>query len=128
MKNTPPLHTQDFSEFIGIEYSKMDCWRLTQHFYQRVFGIELKSYYEHTPLERSDRKSLIYTNVGEFKRVEEPQFGDIVLIKILGIESHIAIFMGGGMMLHTTEKTGSCLEPVARWKKQIVGYFRTEVE
>lgn len=128
MKNTPPLHTQDFSEFIGIDYEKMDCWRLTQHFYLKMFGIELKSYYEHTPRDRSDRKALIYTNAGEFKKVEEPEFGDIVLIKILAIESHIAIYVGNGMMLHTTEKTGSCLEPVARWKRQIVGYFRTEKE
>jgi cell wall-associated NlpC family hydrolase len=117
---------KDFTEFVGVPYEKADCWRLSQLFYQKVFGIELKSYYEHTPRDRSDRQNLIFTNVGEFKKVDKPEFGDLILIRVLGIESHIAVYIGDGMMLHTSEKTGSVLEPIARWQRRIVGFYRTE--
>lgn len=117
----------NLSEMVGIDYAKKDCWQLCQLFYKKVFGIELQSYYEHTPKDRTDRQALIFTNVGEFVKVQSsPEFGDLVLIKILGVESHIGVFVGDNKMLHTTEKTGSVIESLSKWKPRISGFFRLE--
>jgi cell wall-associated NlpC family hydrolase len=104
----------------------MNCWELTRQFYKQCFDIELK-HFSSDPRDRKATESLIYTNRGEFTKVELPSFGDIILIKILGIESHIAIYIGNGLMLHTSEKTGSVIDRTDRWVKTITGYYRPPI-
>lgn len=71
-----------------------------------------------------DRQNLVHTNVGDFTPTENPQFGDLIFLKILGYESHIAIYIGAGRMLHTTEKLGSHIDRVSKWRTMITGYYR----
>lgn len=113
----------DLAKYIGIEYSDMNCWDLTRLFYRDCFGLDLK-HISSDPKDRKATESLIFTNKGEFQKVETPSFGDIILIKIKGIESHIAIYIGNGQMLHTSESTGSVIDQTDRWSKTITGYFR----
>ncbi len=118
--------TQNFSNLVGIPYAKMNCWELAQAFYQQVMNADLKHYYEDdAPPTPQATETLIYSSIGDFKKVlGTPEFGDIILISILGVESHIAVYVGDGMMLHTSRRMGSVLERTSKWKRCISGYYR----
>lgn len=122
-----PKAIRGFHSLIGIDYEKLNCWDLAEVFYERVFEIEVKHYFDEAPEDKSEIKSLIFSNIGDFTKVDSPEFGDLILINVHGIESHIAIYVGDGMFLHTTKGTGSCLDRIERWVKTISGYYRLEI-
>jgi cell wall-associated NlpC family hydrolase len=108
-----------------VSYEKMDCWKLAKQFYQQVFNIELKHYFEGPVPDRNEVKNLIYTNAQDFSKVEgEYSFGDILIISLYGIECHIAIYLGEGRMLHTMKGSGSIIDRVNRWSRMISGAYR----
>lgn len=115
----------DFTNLIGIPYSKKDCFEAVRDFYGQVMGIELKHYYDNpgkTPIESKD---LIYSSMGDFKKVEGPiEFGDLILIRMAGIECHIAVYLGDGRMFHSTKINGTVIERIHKWKPVIAGYYR----
>lgn len=111
------------SSYIGIPYSKKDCFNLAKDFYKQELGLELKHYFDELPKNRNEMCALIYTHKGDFKKVRSPEYGDIILLKIKGIESHIAVYLGNGLMLHTTEKTGSVIDRLSRWVNMVSGYY-----
>lgn len=59
-------------------------------------------------------------------RVENPEPGNLVLIRIRGTLSHVGIFAGGGAILHTLGKTGSVLERVTSpaLANRVEGFYR----
>lgn len=125
MKDTiPQTFLASSNALIGVPYCEADCWQLAVRFYSLVFQVDLKHYYDETPRDRADRRCLIYSNRGEFELVDSPEFGDLILISILGIESHIGIFLGGDTFLHTKEATGSVIDRVSRYRTRITGYYR----
>lgn len=124
MKSTDLVTSGDFSSLIGIPYEEKNCFDLTREFYRLVLGIELKHYFDGKDPGRDQTKALIYTNIGDFIKVEVPEFGDIVLIKLYGVESHIAVYVGGDKILHTLKGAGSLLDRLGRWDKNIVGFYR----
>lgn len=117
---------KDYSCLIGIPYEKYDCWGIVREWYKIVYGIELKHYYSEVPNDRNIANSLIYSSMGDFKKVETPEFGDIVLIKLFGVESHIAVYLGDGLILHTSKNTGCIIDRLSKWGKVVTGYFRIE--
>lgn len=119
-----PDSSKDYSNLVGIPYSEMNCWELAQAFYSQVLGVQLKHYYLDAPRDRLETQSLIYSSKGDFRKVHMAMFSDIILLKIRGIESHIAIYLGGGLMLHTDKHRGSYIDRVERWSKTITGYYR----
>lgn len=127
MNDTLPKPSGDYSKFVGIPYEKKNCWDLVVSFYQEIMGVSLFHYYQGpTPAEKLTTKNLIYTNMGDFEETKDPKFGDIILVKLYGIESHIAVYLGNGKMLHTTRGAGSIVDRVARWEKMIVGFYRVK--
>lgn len=112
-----------FANLVGLPYKEVNCWKLAQMFYKQVLDIELKNYFEEIPTDLSERKNLVFTNVGDFKITTTPKFGDLMLMKILGHESHIGIFLGSGRMLHSTEKNGSNIDRISKWERMITGYY-----
>lgn len=125
MRSTPPLVSRDYSKLIGIPYVECNCFDLAKKFYSEILGKDLKHYYDCVPERRSDVQNLIYTSKGDFDQVEVPEFGDIVLIKIEGLESHIAIFVGNNMILHTLKTTGmSVVDRLNRWNRVVTGFYR----
>jgi cell wall-associated NlpC family hydrolase len=110
---------------VGIPYEKADCWRLTQKYYREILGIELKHYFEGPTPEREAAGNLIYTNKGDFKKVEGGiEVGDILLMRIWGVECHVAVYVGEGKILHTMEGTGSNIDRFERWAKMVTGIYR----
>lgn len=117
---------KNYSNLLGIPYKEKDCWGIVVDFYRLVFNSELNRYYEAIPENRVEAKNLIYSSMGDFTKVdsEDKKFGDILLIKIFGVESHIAVYLGEGRILHTTSHSGCVIDRVDRWKHLIVGYYR----
>jgi len=124
VKNTHRHYTLDcFHSLIGLSYSAFDCYELVQLFYKKVFCIELDTLYQVKP-SSTEAKNLVKSNLENFNKVTKPQFGDIIILKILGLPVHVGIYIDNERFLHTREKTGSVLERTNNWKKRILGYYR----
>lgn len=117
---------KNYASLIGIPYEKKDCWSLAVDFYRDILGIELKSYFDGPIPERSEVQALVFTNKGDFEQVKTPQFGDIIVIKLFGIQCHFAIYLGSGQILHTTRKTGSVVDRFSRWSAAMIGFYRVK--
>jgi len=115
---------KDFSHLIGIPHEEKDCYMLAVAFYKDVLGIELKNYYSEIPETSEQSSNLIYTSMGDFKKVDVPQFGDLIVIKLKRIESHIGIYIGNDKMLHSFKNVGSNIESISKYRRMISGYFR----
>lgn len=116
----------NYAYLVGIPYKDLDCYGLVKKFYTEILNKELKSYYDVTPTEREVMNDLVTSSKGDFIQVEVPEFGDIVLIKIAGLESHIAVYVGGGFILHTLVSTqASVVQRInPRWRHVVSGYYR----
>lgn len=127
MSNTHQKTSVDYSKFVGIPYEEKNCWELCRDFYREILGVELKTYFEGPVPTKEITKSLIYTNLGDFIRVADGEkllVGDLVLMKIFGIEAHIGVYLGQGNVLHTSKVVGSNVDRVGRLGKLITGFFR----
>ena len=116
----------NISKLVGRSYDQADCWDTAREFYMLVFQVELKHYYSETPHDRKDIKNLIYTNRGDFEEVIDgsKRYGDILLFKIHGVESHLGVDILNGQFLHSSKKAGSCIDRMERWEKMLVGRYR----
>lgn len=113
-----------YFELIGIPYSEKDCWGIVVDFYKLEFGIELKNYYDAPPNDIGKANKLIYSSMGDFEKVSDLKIGTILLISFKGIESHIAVYVGEGKILHSYDPVGCVIEPISKWEKLITGYYR----
>lgn len=114
-----------FISLIGTPYEEKDCWAVVRDFYKLQFDMNLLPYYEEIPEGREDAKDLIYSSMKDFEEVVGPRkMGDIFLIRLYGVESHVAVYLGEEKMLHTSKHTGCIIESISRWSKLIVGTYR----
>lgn len=116
-----------YRKYIGRSYETYDCFALVKEFYLDHFNLNLVPYYEAhgtEPLSRLDVQSLIVSNKGDFVRVDEPQFGDIVVIRLYGLECHIGVCLNKSQFLHSAHKIGSLMDRLERYSKMISGYYR----
>lgn len=100
---------------------------MSKRFYSEILKIELNHYFDKLPSDRIQMKNLIYTNIGDFERTDNPKFGDLILLRIKGIESHIAINIDNSRMFHTMRNTGSVIDRKSRWSTLITGYYTLKV-
>lgn len=113
-------------KYIGKPYEKYNCLDLVKEFYKDNFDIKLSNYFEGPQVPSSEEvEALIISNKGSFCTVlGEPEFGDIVSIKLYGIECHIGVCLGDGKFLHSTKKIGSNMDTLSRYSSMIAGYYR----
>lgn len=112
-----------FSDLIGLPYEEKDCYQLAVLFYQKVFTVRLIGYLYNDPMDRHEIAGVISMHHKDFLRVSKPEFGDMILINILGLPAHIGIYLGEGKFLHTSKKLGSHIDRIANWEKRIEGYY-----
>lgn len=117
---------QESFDLIGTPYDSLDCWGVAREFYRIVFNVHLKNYYEVIPETRDIAKGIVYDSMKDFVEVSDRQFGDLILIRLYGVESHIAVYLGEGKILHTSKHSGCLIERIARWEKLIVGFYRVK--
>lgn len=52
-----------------------------------------------------------------------PKSGDILLLRVGGLPSHIGVALGDGNFIHCTQRSGVIVESIASWRKRIEGYY-----
>lgn len=116
----------DLKKYIGRDYGDYSCLDLVKEFYKDFFNLDVKNYYEGDVPDRKKVESLIVTNRGDFVRVPdvERKFGDIVIIKLYGIECHIGVVVNTSQFLHSAKNIGSNMDRLERYSKLISGYYR----
>jgi hypothetical protein len=117
-----------YLNLVGTPYNDKNCWDIVLEFYRITYSLELKRYYDELPVSRNDAKSLIFTNLGDFSKVEDKDksFGDIILLKLYGVESHVGVYLGDDLLLHTTFQSGCVVDRLLRWRHLIVGFYRAK--
>lgn len=123
------MHQQIFQEcshdLIGVPYSSFDCWDLVRLFYHKVFSFDFdidENYSD--PNDECVTSKLILKHSKKFRQIKDPEFGDIMMLRINGLPAHLGIYLEGNRFLHTMEKTGSIIDMVHTWEKRIIGYYR----
>lgn len=112
------------AKYVGRPYEEFNCLDLAREFYKDFFGLEIKHYYEGDKPSDIDAAALIKTNKGDFVKVEKPEFGDLILIRLMGIECHIGVMLEGGKFLHSAKRIGSIVDRMERYSNHIVGFYR----
>lgn len=124
MKTT---HQQIFEAYshslIGLPYECFDCYDVVKMFYHKVFSISLPLFVYKDSLNPEKMNDVIMTNRKDFKKVNEPQFGDIILLKINSLPAHLGVYLDKENFLHTTEVTGSIIDKLSMWKGRIEGFY-----
>jgi len=131
VKDTPRLFSLAYSKkalvtLIGTSYDQLDCWGIVREFY-RLHGLNLKEYYKDAPNNTEVSAGLISKYRSDFDEVTEPTYGDLILINLLGLPSHVAVYLKEGLILHTNKKTGCMIDKLSRWQRQIVAYYRVRL-
>lgn len=113
-------------KYIGRSYEEYNCFDLVKEFYADHFGLDLREYWDGGPVPaRGEVESLIVSSKGDFVEVKgSPKFGDLVVIRLYGIECHIGVVIEGGKFLHSARRIGSTLDRLERYSKMIAGYYR----
>lgn len=99
----------------GRDYAGVDCWGLVWLWYRDVMGIELTAYAE-TPADRvRDVAALVAEHKSEWRKVDDPQPNDVVLMRVARRETsrlvaHVGVVMPKRMVMHTEEPIGTKLE------------------
>ena len=124
MKDTLPQSTRDcLRDLVGLPYSAFDCYELARLFYRKVLDIGLEKLYEFKP-EDGDAEEIAQNEKQKFIKVSDPEFGDLILIRHMGLLCHIGIYISQREFLHTQKGTGSIIDKLSRWEKRIEGYYR----
>jgi cell wall-associated NlpC family hydrolase len=115
---------QACSKYIGKSYEEYNCWDLIKSLYREIYGLDVHQYYGENVPSRKETQSLIRTNKGEFERAEIPSPGDIILIRIGGVESHIGMNISKGRFIHSLSGSGVVIDSLSRYATRITGYYR----
>lgn len=120
-----PQISQDYLvKLIGIPYELMDCYQLAYRVYKDIFKINLDNLQYDQPINRTEIDGLFNLEKSKFKKVNNPNFGDIIVIRVLGLAAHIGVFLDGNNFIHTTSKTGCVVEDLRKYRKRIIGFYR----
>ena len=128
------MNTQ-LDKYIGLQYQakgrvapSVDCWGLARLYYKQELDIDLPSFDDSYQVQDEDRvlQELIFQHKESWEKVDLPISGDLVLFKVLGVESHIGIMISSESFIHVRENMDSVKEDLStpRWNKRIVGYYR----
>lgn len=108
-----------------------DCWGLVVICYKELFNIDLPTY-DNIALSVSNgnvtakeiRQQI--ESSAPFIEVGSPEYGDFVLINMLGNPVHIGFMIDNKTMVHTQDKIGVCSDDIRgpKWKRRIQGYYR----
>ena len=112
-------------EYIAKPYESYNCFDLVRDFYLTEFDIELSNYFDGGPVpDRREVETLIVSNKGDFVKVDKPEYGDVVVIALYGLECHIGVCINQTDFLHSRKGTGSTMEKLSRYGKMVAGFYR----
>lgn len=123
------------NRYIGIPFKEKgrnhegcDCWGLVRLVSKEQFHIELPDHDE--DYKRIKDRDVIAESIDKdlpnWDEIEKPQGGDIVLLKCLGLPTHIGIMIDKKHMLHVMKRTNASIERLDSviWRDRVLGYYR----
>jgi len=126
------LQNIETEKYIGIPYvvngrdfTGVDCYGLVRLIYKEELGIDLPSFVEEDV--NPDRTQELISQYKEgWEQTEKISAGDVIVFRIKGIESHIAIAVSPTHFLHAREGSDSAIESFSshKWKTRLVGSFK----
>ena len=133
MTNTAPWA----KNYIGIPFvsggrdrSGLDCYGLLRLVLSEQFGKELPAlsseYSSADDFIETEKVLSAHRPLLAGRQVESPEPGDICVIKYMGFPSHVGIYVGDGLVLHTLRATWSVLQRCGdpHLKGRIEGWYR----
>jgi len=114
----------NLAKYVGRDYDNYNCFTLVKEFYKDHYDIVLKDYFEGPVPSEKEVENLIISNKGEFIPALVPAFGDIVTIKLWGIECHIGVCIDDKQFLHSVKYAGSGIAQLKKYKRLITGFYR----
>jgi cell wall-associated NlpC family hydrolase len=124
-------------KYIGIPYKvngetfeSSDCYGLCKLYAKNELGITLPTYfYSEINNEQTAEIAiqLAKHGMGEgWKKVDTPEFGDIVTFRIMGHEVHCGIMVSSKEFLHSLKGRMSCIEELSHinWQHRLTGVYR----
>ena len=120
----------DYRDLLGTKFkihgrSKeegFDCYGLAIEVLRRN-GIILKDVFYDTLDTRVFLHKELHESIPNI-RLEKPEICCIIEIAVYGEPIHIGVYIGNGMMIHTTSRTNVVIEPLAHYKNRILGYYK----
>jgi len=122
------------SDYIGIPYKErgrsldgVDCWGLVCLMYADM-DINVPSYL-HEYITSSDIDSVataINKNKSNWRKVEAPDVGDVLVFNIMGFPCHVGVYVGQGDFIHSFRGTAVCLERLnsISWSRRLSEVYR----
>ena len=122
------------SDYIGIPYKErgrsldgVDCWGLVCLMYADM-DIDVPSYL-HEYITSSDIDSVataINKNKSNWRKVEAPDVGDVLVFNIMGFPCHVGVYVGQGDFIHSFRGTAVCVERLnsISWSRRLSEVYR----
>lgn len=123
------------NSYIGIPYlnrgrdrNGLDCWGLVQLWHKEQKGVDVPDYlWAYTSAE--DQNSVaeaINANKVQWSKVEEPEYGDVLVFRIMGQPIHVGIKLHYDDFVHAFKGTQSCLERLSSvsWARRLTEVYR----
>lgn len=124
----------NFEKYVGIPYAEkgrditgLDCYGLVRLIYKNEYKIDLPSFSaEYTADDNNRIQDLIAQYKEGWESTDTPSAGDIVLFRIMGVESHVGLVISPTHFIHVRENQDSAIESLSahKWSKRIVGFFK----
>ena len=112
----------------GRDRAGLDCWGLVRLVYSDQYGIELPSFSTaySTVKDTARTGELIAQHKEQWEPLTQPEPGCVVLMRVLGSETHVGVYIGEDKFLHIRSGANSVVESIssAKWQHRIVGYFK----
>ncbi len=114
----------------GRGWDGWDCWGLVFIAYRHLFAIDIAS----LSADYDDKASfaelseLVDTQKRFWIETDRPEYGDVSLFKVSRFESHVALVLPRGRMIHCTRSAGTVCErsDALHWAKRHAAYYRHE--
>ena len=123
-------------QYIGIPYENKgrnfngcDCFGLVRLFYRNEYGSELPEVNDYLDASNGEdaNKSLMNNKAGYVKvPFESREAGDILLLRVNGLPTHLGIVINDKNMIHTMKGCESVVEDYSsyKWNNRIEGIYR----
>jgi len=114
----------------GRDMHGADCWGFIRLVAKAVFNKDfpLLSEKYNSVENRAELETLMIKNSMQFKIVETPEPGDVILFRICGFNSHVGIMLNSNDFAHMWKGSGVCVERYTGplWLNRVQGFYRPD--
>lgn len=132
MQLTTQTKELNVEKYVGISYEvngrdmqSVDCYGLVYLIYKNELGIDLPSFAE-DGIDANRTQELIAQYKEGWEPTETIHAGDVVIFRIMGIESHIGLAIDSERFIHARIGYNSAIERFdsSKWKTRFVGSYK----